>query len=186
MKYESIPKGFIPWQPSTWPEPPTSYVVEFSETLERIIKETMLDEIDNVISDAHKVNGDLQHRGHVVILALLCAVDSIAAYTFQGGVGSRYRNFISNYFPAEYQPFANDIYKLYRNSSVHSWNLFQVGISPGEESITINGGSLSFGLINFQKALIRAVDTFLNDLPKNTTLQRNSLKRYTKLKNTAI
>ena len=120
----------------------------------------MIDEINNVISDVNNTNESLEHRGHVIILALLCAIDSIAAYAFQGGVGSRYENFISTYFPTEYQPFASEIYKLYRNSSVHSWNLFQVGIWLGKEPITTDGGSLSFGLINFQKALVKAVDTF--------------------------
>jgi hypothetical protein len=186
MRYTPIPVGFMPWQPTTWPEPPTSYIPEFSETLGKILQETILDEINNVISDAIQVNGGLTHRGHVVVLALLCAVDSIAAYAFRGGVGLRYKNFISTYFPPEYKPFADNIYKLYRNSSVHSWNLFQVGIWPGNEAITTNNGSMSFGLINFQSALTQAVNAFLTDLPNNTTLQANSLARYTELKSTAI
>ncbi len=186
MRYTSTVEKFTPWQPSTWPEPPDFYTLEFLQTLEKIIKETILDEIDNVISDAYKVNGGLAHRGHVVVLALLCAVDSIAAYSFIGGVGERYKNFISIYFPSDYQPFATEIYNLYRNSSVHSWNLFQVAIWPGNEPITTSGGSLSFGIVNFYNALVKAVDNFLSDLPSNTTLQINSLKRYSELKHTAI
>ncbi len=186
MRYTPIPNGFTPWQPTTWPEPPPVYVAEFSETLGRIIKETMLNEIDNVISDANQVNGGLTHRGHVVVLALLCAVDSIAAYAFQGRVRLRYQSFISTYFPLEYRLFAGDIYKLYRNSSVHSWNLFEVAIWPGNEPIVAENGSVSFGLINFQSALTQAVDAFLADLPNNPTLQANSLSRYVELKSTAI
>ena len=176
----------MPWQPTTWPDPPHIYVAGFSETLEKIIKETMLDEINNVISDANQVNGGLTHRGHVVILALMCAVDSIAAYPFSGGVGKRYTNFIKTYFPDEYQPFASVIYKLYRNSSVHNWNLFEVGIWPGSESVSTDGGSLSFGLLNFQDALTQAVESFLKDLPNKPDLQTNCIRRYTELKRRAV
>jgi hypothetical protein len=179
-------EGFIPWQPSTWPTPPVSYNAEFAETLGIIISETMLNEIGNVISDAHKVNGGLEHRGHVVVLAILCAVDSIAAYAFNGGVGERYTKFISTFFPSDYQPFADDIYKLYRNSSVHSWNLFQVGIWPGNEKVTRDGGSLSFGLINAFDALKQAIDNFLATLPEDANLQTNSLSRYRELKQSAV
>ena len=185
MKYEPTLNNFIPWQPSTWPGI-TAYNLEFSLTLNRIIKETMLDEISNVISDANKVNGGLTHRGHVIILAMLCAVDSIASYAFTGSVGNRYGNFIKYYFPSNYKPFAEDIYKLYRNSSVHSWNLFEVAITPGDEPININGNSLSFGLINFFDALIIAVNNYLADLKSNKILQNISLNRYSKLKNSAI
>ena len=178
-------EGFLPWQPSTWPEQPATYAEEFVETLGAIIGETMLDEISNVISDAHAVNKSLEHRGHVVALALLCAVDSVAAYAFDGGVGERYKKFIATFFPADYQLFADDIYNLYRNSSVHSWNLFQVGIWPGNEMVVANGGSISFGLLNFQEALKQATDNFLSQLPNDIELQKNSLKRYAELKNSA-
>lgn len=68
---------FLPWQPSTWPEPDPDFS-KFLPVLAHIFKETLIDEIGNVINDATKVNGDLQHRGHVVALALFCAVDAIA------------------------------------------------------------------------------------------------------------
>lgn len=187
MKYTPIPEGFMPWQPSTWPEPPYVYEDDFLVTLDRIIKETMLDEISNVINDATQVNDGLTHRGHVVLLALLCAVDSIAAYSFNGGVGDRYRFFIENYFPNDYRPHAADIYKLYRNSSVHSWNLFQAGIWPGNEALEVTtNGTLSFGLLNFNSALTVAVDAFLADIPNRADLQANVLSRYTELKNSAL
>lgn len=187
MRYTPIPKGFMPWQPSTWPEPPISYETGFLITLERIIRETMLDEINNVISDATRANGDLRHRGHVIVLALLCAVDSIAAYSLQGGVGKRYRFFIENYFPSNYRPYANEIYELYRNSSVHSWNLFQVGIWPGNEPLTVSTtGSISFGLLNFNDALATSVTSFLADIPNNIDLQNNALIRFRELRASAL
>lgn len=192
MLYTPIPDGFMPWQPSTWPEPPQAYIAEFSVTLERIFRETILDEISNVISDATVVNDGLSHRGHVVLLALMCAVDSMAAYAFNnitgnGCQGTRYENFIATYFPVEYRAHAKNIYELYRNSSVHSWNLFQVGILPGNESITSdNGRALSFGLLNFNDALAEATESLLTDLSTNPILQTNCIQRYTALKNSAV
>lgn len=188
MKYTLSPnsQGLIPWRPSSWPNPPTTYDASFGRTLEKIVKETMLNEIENVISDAHIVNGGLEYRGHVVVLAILCGVDAIAAYAFSGGVGARYVKFISTFFPPSYQPFARDIYKLYRNSSVHSWNLFGAGILPGNEQMTEDSGVLTFGLINFFDALKQAVGNFLSDLPKDRTLQRNCLRRYAELKRSAV
>jgi hypothetical protein len=188
--YTAIPEDFMPWQPSTWPEPPNSYEDDFVITLERIIKETMLDEINNVITDATTVNGSLVHRGHVVLLALMCAIDSMAAYTFSDITGKgcqavRYEKFISTYFPDEYKPYATDIYTLYRNSSVHSWNLFQAGIWPNNEKITMTDGTLSFGLLNFYSALTEAAENFMADLPNNVALQVNCLRRFSELKQTA-
>jgi hypothetical protein len=116
----------------------------------------------------------------------LCAVDSVAAYAFDGGVGSRYTKFIATFFPSDYQPFADSIYKLFRNSSVHSWNLFEVGIWPRNEPIIEGNGSISFGLLNFSQALKQAVGNFLSTLPKDTNLQINSLSRYSGLKASAI
>ena len=187
MKYalKTGSTAFVPWLPSTWPEPPVSFNADFARTLKRIIKKTMLDEIENVISDARAANGSLEHRGHVVALAILCAIDSIAAYSFSGRVGARYKKFISTFFPISYRPFAKDIYEFYRNSIVHSWNLFQVGIWPGNESIAKNGGALSFGLINCFDALNKAVGNFLSELLKDPNLQQNCLKRYSYLKHSA-
>jgi hypothetical protein len=188
MKYisELNMEEFVPWQPSTWPNVSDTYNSEFSEILNKIVRKTILDEIGNVISDAHVTNGSLEHRGHVVVLAMLCAVDSISSYAFDGGVGENYRKFISTFFPPNYQPFAKDIYDLYRNSSVHSWNLFKVGIRPGDEQISNDGGSLEFGLINFFDALKQSVDNFLKAIPTDSHLQTNCIKRYTELKNSAI
>lgn len=181
---ERAAAGFIPWQPSTWPEPPAAYDENFRGALEQIFEETILEEIANVISDAHKANGNLTHRGHVVALALLCAVDSIGSYASPHGdrVGTRYKKFITAFFPDNYKPFAGKIYELHRNSLVHNWNLFEGTMLPGNEPVTKTKHSLSFGLLDFFDALNHAVHNFLSELPKRPDLQQNCLARYAALR----
>jgi len=150
-----------------------------------IFKESILDEIGNVIEDAKKSNGDLQHRGHVVALAMMCALEAISAY----GYGDRSRtymaDFISNHFPPDYKRHAKRFYHLYRTSLVHNWNLFEATLLPGNDGITDTGGTLSFGLLNFFDALRIGVNDLLNKLKTDPKLQASVGKRYAELKNTA-
>lgn len=142
----------------------------------------MLGEISNVIHDITKSNGDLQQRGHVVAIALMCALDAIASYGYRGKHISK---FVKNHFPDDYKPYANDIYKLYRNSLIHSWNLFEATMWPGNERIRKTRRTLEFGLLNFLDALQQGVTHFLVQLQTDAKLQTNTLNRYRKLKNTA-
>lgn len=189
---------FIPWQPSSWPQAPIVFNRDTHNILEKIFKETVTGEIDNVISDAVKVNKSLEHRGHVVAIAQLCAVDTLASYAFFDetakkctGCGrsdskiNKYTNFISEYFPEEYREHATEIYKLYRNTMIHSWNLFEVGISPDEAIIRNDGGTLHFGLLNFQESLKASLNKFLERLETDVRLQKNVIGRYTKLRESA-
>lgn len=188
----------MPWQPSTWPDPPVTFDSDFCSNLERIINETILDEIQNVIMDAQASDEGLAHRGHVVALAMFCAIDALSSYAFKitkeacrtcnraDGVGPRYKRFIAEFFPEEYKPYAEDIYKLYRNSMVHSWNLFKVGILPGDEQIYKTDGTIAFGIISFFKALNKASNDFFLALSFDSALQRASIARYKELKASAL
>src|SRR5713226_8570061 len=72
---------FVPWQPSAWPDAPTDHH-EFATVLKRIFELSMLIEINNVIEDAVERNGTLEHRGHVLAISLLCALDAISSYGY--------------------------------------------------------------------------------------------------------
>ena len=198
VKLHPAGPAFVPWQPSTWPAAPPHFREDFRKVLEQIFKETILGEIESVINDVRKSNGDLQHRGHVVAIAMLCAVDTLSSYAFSGlqsqtcltckrgdRVGPRYKKFIEEFFPAQYKPFATDIYSLYRNAMVHSWNLFEVTIYPANEAVQGTQGALSFGLLNFFAALQNAARDFLSALGSDPDLQASSLNRYRSLKNSA-
>jgi hypothetical protein len=198
MKYnETLGNGFTPWQPSTWPE---FSVVDsnFIETVRHIFTQTITEEIDNVIRDAIENNGSLEHRGHVIAIAQLCAIDTISSYALfnaedalcrqchrRDSKVNKYNKYIQSFFPKEYQQFSKDIYKLFRNTMIHSWNLFEVGIRPDNSVPVKNDNCLVFGLLNFQAALKRSVEVFLEELKTNQELQKNTLDRYIQLQKTA-
>lgn len=197
MKYPDIRKNgkfFLAWQPSTWPEAPERYDEEFPNILAIIFHDSLLIEIENIIKDAPT----LEHRGHVVALAILCAIDTLSSYAFRDTgtekcsgcgrtdrVGPRYKNYIHDYFPRDYQEFSDKIYRLYRNSIAHSWNLFEAGMLPGDEPIQEVDGTIVFGLLHFFNALKSSVDTFNGRLRDEPKLQEAALIRYRELKNTA-
>lgn len=175
---------FAPWQPSAWPESPSD-PHEFAIVLKRIFEVSMLMEINNVIEDATAHNGSLEHRGHVLVISLLCALDAISSYGYGKKNGRQIPPFIKAHFPAEYRPFANAVLKLYRHASVHSWNLFEVAITPDDEGISADRGVISFGLLNFFNALKHATENFLEQLAREAKLQTNARKRYNALRRSA-
>ncbi len=199
MKYPiGSTNGFKPWQPSTWPDAPRIFDTDFQRILERIIYETIIGEIENVILDARSSGRGLVHRGHVIALAMFCAIDALSAYAFKSTtdacatcgrgdrVGPRYKRFISEFFPGRYRPYTEDLYNLYRNSMVHSWNLFKVGILPGCKQIYRKGGAVAFGIPSFFKALTTACDNFFRALSSDSDLQEACLARYKALKASAL
>lgn len=175
---------FVPWQPSKWPDAPADNQ-EFVGVLKRIFEVSMLVEINNVIADAVALSGSLQHRGHVVAISLLCALDTISSYGYGARSGKQIPDFFVH-FPNEYRPYAKAILKLYRHEMVHSWNLFKVAIRPGNESISSDGGVICFGLLNFFEALKQATENFLEQLANDTALQMNARKRYNRLRASAV
>jgi hypothetical protein len=175
---------FIPWQPSAWPEAPRDSQ-EFALVLKAIFEQSMLMEINNVIEDATKRNGSLEHRGHVIAISLLCALDAISSYGYGKQNGRQIPPFIHAHFPAEYRPFANAVLKLYRHALVHSWNLFEVAITPGNEPISRNKGVISFGLLNFFDALKTATENFLRQVSRQAKLESKARARYNALRRTA-
>lgn len=177
--------GFVAWQPSTWPIAPSAVDEEFIQTLKRIFEDSILGEISNVIADVKKSNGDLQHRGHVVAISLMCALDAISSYGYGRKNGKQIPPFVRAHFPSEYHRYAEEIRNVYRNTVVHSWNLFEAAIYPDETGIKSENGTIGFGLLNFFEALVRATEDFLEKLANDAHLQKNTLKRYRELRKTA-
>jgi len=177
------PSTFYAWEPSTWPQPPTIVDGAFIENLRAIFNESMLGEIDNVIGDALKSNGDLQHRGHVVAISLLCALDAVSFY---GYGADKIQDFVKAHFPAEYRPHAERLLILYRHIMVHRWNLFRAALAPGNDPPTTDAnGVLCLGLIHLRDALRVAVEDFLQRLGSDATLQANTLRAYSRLRGSA-
>lgn len=176
------PRELLAWLPSTWPAPPAAVDEKFIETLKEIFEYSILIEVMNVIDDAKKSNGSLAHRGHVIAIALMCALDAVASYGYKG---HHVAEFIKAHFRRDYAAFAEDIYEVHRCSLVHSWNLFEAAIYPDDSKIRKEDGVLAFGLLDFFDALVQATEDFLERLAGDATLQTNTLKRYRELKATA-
>lgn len=177
------PLMFAAWQPSTWPAASASAPEEFIEVLKRIFEESILGEVRHVIEDITKSNGTLAFRGHVVAIAMMCALDAISPYGYRRQNNGK---FIAAHFPAQYRPYADQIYHLFRSSMVHSWNLFEASIYADNSPIRLEGGgTLAFGLLNFFDALVAGAEDFLNSLPAGGDLLTNSVNRYEKLRATA-
>jgi hypothetical protein len=175
---------FVPWQPSQWPVAPTDDH-EFVMVLKRIFEQSMLMEINSVIQDATARNGNVEHRGHVLAISMLCALDAISSYGYGAKSGKQIPGFIKAHFPVEYHPFAKPILHLYRHAVVHSWNLFQVAITPGGDAISGKGGVISFGLLNLFDALKHGTEDFLTKLAGDATLQSMARTRYKSLRDSA-
>jgi hypothetical protein len=171
--------GFLAWQPSTWPKAPAKWDSTLIAIVQRIFNDSMLNEIDNVISDA---GGNLEHRGHVVAIALLCAMDAISSYGYGRKNGRQIPPFMWAHFPKEYHPHAKALLKLYRHSMVHSWNLFEASILPGKDAVTYANGSLSFGVLHLREALSIGLNDYLKKLEKDKGLQAMTLDRYSELR----
>jgi hypothetical protein len=174
--------AFFAWQPSTWPATPPVVDDAFIYALKQIFEESILGEINNVIRDVHKSNGDLQNRGHVLAISIMCTLDAIASYRHRK---HHFADFIVAHFPADYHAHAVQIFALYRNSLIRSWNLFEASIYPDDSRVRMEGGTLAFGLLNFFGALVQGTGEFLERLAADPVLQKNTLARYDELKLTA-
>jgi hypothetical protein len=173
---------FVAWQPSTWPASPAAVDEKFIRTLQRIFEESILGEIRNVIADVQRCQPDLRQRGHVIGIALMCALDAISSYGYRKHYMA---DFIRAHFHPDYHLHADHIYELYRCSLVHSWNLFQASIYPDKSRIRLEGGTVAFGLLDFFEELVKGTESFLEGLATDAVLQRNALRRYKKLRETA-
>lgn len=175
---------FVPWQPSRWPDAPNDDH-EFVMVLKRIFEQSILIEIKSVIEDATARNGNVEHRGHVLAISMLCALDAISSYGYGAKSGKQIPDFIKAHFPRGYRPFAESLLYLYRHAMVHSWNLFEVAITPDDTAISRKSGVISFGLLNLFDALMRGTEDFLTKLPQDAARNSAARARYKSLRNSA-
>src|SRR5947209_12738876 len=96
--------GFVAWQPGTWPHAPKQFNQDFLDTLKKIFQESVLDELRNVIQDIQTANANspfpLEHRGHVVAVAYMCALDAISSYGYKN---KNVKKFVRHHFPDDYK-----------------------------------------------------------------------------------
>jgi len=125
-------------------------------------------------ADVHKSNGDLQHRGHVVAIALMCRWTPLPRMDTENitfPISSKRTS-------APTTTRCGSDYELYRCSLVHSWNLFEAAICPDDTKIKLEGRSLTIGLLDLFDCLVPATEDFLEKLTYDPALQKNTLERY--------
>ncbi|MHA2061782.1 MAG: hypothetical protein ACW963_05785, partial [Candidatus Sifarchaeia archaeon] len=115
----------------TWPtaddlEKQTNDVI--ADFISKIYRKGVFCEINKLMTcDQYKNCAGI---GHIVLIAITCAIDSLSAFASGGGrVGDRFTGFIAKYFPNKYSGKENSIYKAFRCDSVHGWNLHRSTIS---------------------------------------------------------
>jgi hypothetical protein len=175
------PAIFYPQLPSTWPPVPINPTAEFVAVWDALFNRGMLMEIDNVYNDVADRNaGSLSGRGHVLALAMMCALDSLSQFAFVGERQHvRIAGFIEEYFPQEFRSIAAEINDHYRNGLVHEWFMTAVAFEPEDEPIRREqNGSIVMGLRTFKNGLDAAVIEFLAKLRIDDELRRTAAIRY--------
>jgi hypothetical protein len=176
--------GIVPHHPSSWPDS-TKCDGEFMAALRKIFDESILGEIDNVIQDAQQCTGSVDHRGYVIALALMCALDAISSYGYGDQRGAQIPDFIRAHFPKEYHPLAKIIWTAYRGGGVHNWHLLAAGISGDGPPISYLKDVPCINLLLLRDAFRAAVDDYFEKLKTDAALRSMTLERYRDLKKKA-
>jgi len=172
---------------TTWPsyeeaEKATNF--EIAEFLSKIFRDGVLAEISRTMNLKEYPNcGSI---GHIVLIAICSAIDSISAYNSGGGgVGTRYTGFITKYFPSNYIGKEDILYKSFRCDSVHGWNLHRSVISgiPNDPChLNIIEGMPYISLYDLFNDLSKALDNYLDQLKNDDNLKINFIRRYKEIK----
>ena len=120
--------------------------------------------------------------GHVVLISICAAIDSLSAYAYGGGkVCTRFTSFISKYFPNRYSGKEQKIYESFRCDGVHGWNLHKSAISPivnDPKHLSENNGAIYISLYDFYNDLQKAFQEYYKILSVEDCIKDNLLKRY--------
>ena len=121
----------------------------------------------------------LVHRGHVVAVACMCALDAVSLYGYKK---QECQEIHQAHFSGRVQALRQPNLPDYRHNLVHAWNLFgNAALLPGNEPISEQAGQLSFGILNFVDSFEHAVNDFLVQLESDRALQERALYRYREL-----
>lgn len=191
-------KNIIYHRTDTWPsykdlEKETN--IEIANFIKKIYREGVFIEIEKLIScEEFKVSGnDYDYCcvgiGHIVLLAICSAIDSLGAYAEGTGirnVGPRFKNFISTYFLSSYdEELAEKIYDSFRCGIVHEWYLFKgsmIGMENDPNHLREENGILHISLNDFFKDLKAAFKDYYEKIKSDKSIKKKLLKRYKEIK----
>jgi hypothetical protein len=193
INFDSI----IYYQTFTWPTH-DELTVEKNNTiadfLKKIYEDGIFGEIEKLIT-CGQFKKQINNRdfccvgvGHIVLMAVCSAIDSLGAYAEGTGiknVGLRFKKFISTYFPAIYKNKEQNIYDSFRCGSVHEWNLFKgnmIGLRNDPDHLKEENGILHISLVDFFSDLKIAFQKYYEAIQKDNNIKDNLLARYRELK----
>jgi hypothetical protein len=180
-------KNIIYAQTNTWPAydeieiEPNVFLADF---ISIIYRDGVFKEIGRLLeSKEYPRCGGI---GHIVLMSICSAIDSLSAYAYGGGrVGTRFTGFLSKYFPSRYSGSEQAIYDAFRCDSVHGWNLHKSAISPmpcDPNHLNSMNNIIRLSLYDFFNDLNKAFDDYTGQLRSDDNLRRNFLKRYKEIK----
>lgn len=181
-------KKIIFHQTDTWPIlseftlEPNSVLADF---LKIIFQEGIFVEINRLLTSKEYPNAG--GIGHIILIGICSALDTLSAYFSGGGrgrVGVGFTNFIARYFPAQYVGKEQRIYDSFRCDSVHGWNLHKStirGVPNDPAHLLEENGIIFISLYDFFNDLNKAFVKYEHELRFDNSLRINFLKRYKEL-----
>ncbi len=122
----------------------------------------------------------LSEEGKVLAsISMLTAIESLAGiYAPNAGSGQRFRDFISDYFPEIYEPFAIPLWK-FRNRMIHSFNPnpFLVVCHNSRMHLKMAGDTPMLNVEDLYADTLTASRAYFTDLYSMPILQQNFQQR---------
>ena len=168
--------------------------IVIADFLGLIYKHGIFNEIERLITCEHFKKTINNHDfycvgiGHIVLMAVCNAIDTLGAYSEGAGrrnVERRFKRFISTYFPAIYKNMGKKIYDSFRCRSVHEWNLFKgsmVGLRDDPDHLKEENDILHISLIDFFNDLKVAFQRYYEAIKSDFSVRDKLLKRYKELR----
>ncbi len=177
-------KGVLYYHTSTWPDhglllcDEAHLVPPFARHL---YPDGVFHEIERLLGSREFPGGS--YVGHMTLIAICCAIDSVAAFADgaergAAGVKLRFLSFVTTYFPKPYASHAKDIFDLLRCDGVHEWFLQRATISSVPNDPRHLTGSLYVSLPDLFRDLRGGFESYAQAPGRDAGLRANFLARY--------
>lgn len=156
------------------------------EEIGKVMNNSLVDVTGTIISQ------NCAGIGHVVLIAICSAIDTMAAFSNGSDKNDnkvRFTSFIAKFFQDKYHGKEGAIYTVFRCDSVHGWNLHKStisGVKNDSKHLTDELGVIYLSLYDLFDDFKMAVNKYIADFKTSTDLKNNFLKRYKKIKNNSI
>lgn len=177
-------KGVTYYQTNTWPD--HAYLASDEVNLvpafaRYLYPQGVFHEIQLLLGSKEFPGGS--HIGHTTLIAICCAIDSVASFSAgsnrgAGGVQTRFVSFLTTYFPKGYAANAEKMFKLLRCDGVHEWYLQRATISSRRDDPSHLTGSIYVSLPDLFRDLTIGFDAYAQALEREASLRANFLARY--------